>query len=241
MQFRNRLLASLSPADAAAFSPFLTEVALAPGQTLYEAGDEVAWVYFPTNAVLSVVTLMQDGRAVEAATIGNESAVGVVASLAGLPVHTRIFAQIGGEAWRFPASRLRAMAAESPSLLKLLLSHVHKDMAQAEQAVACNAIHSGAERLAKWLLLSQDRAGTPVVRLTQEYLAVMLGVQRTTVSALANTLKTRRVIKVGRGRVEIVDRRGLEAVSCECYGAVSHAAVEHQWRGDGRERRGLRA
>ena len=190
---------------------------LSAGQTLYSPGDVVQAVYFPGDAVLSVVTVMQDGRAVEAATVGNEGVVGVITALAAVPAHARTFAQIGGSIFRLPAAHLREMVAESPQLLKVLLVHVHQSIAQSEQSVACNALHSARERLARWLLLSQDRVGSAEIKLTQDYLAVMLGVQRTTVSSLAQEFKQCGAIRYSRGRILIIDRPALEDATCECY------------------------
>lgn len=217
MQLRNRVLSNLSTAELNALSPFLTEIHLAAGQVLYEPGDEVEAVYFPSDAVLSVVTVMRDGRSVEAATIGYESVVGVISALSDTRAHARTFTQIGGSALKAPAARLRTLVADSPSLLKVLLSHVQGDIAQAEQSVACNALHSAAERLARWLLLSQDRVGSPLILLTQEYLAIMLGVQRTTVTKIARILKVNGTIAYSRGRIEVLNRASLERASCECY------------------------
>jgi CRP-like cAMP-binding protein len=224
MQLRNLVLSNLNLSQFGVMSPFLTEVHLAAGQALYEPGDDVEAIYFPSDAVLSIVAVMRDGRSVEAATVGNESVVGVINALAGAPVHSRTFAQIGGSALKLPATRLRTLVGESPSLLKILLMHVQDSIAQAEQSVACNALHTASERLARWLLLSQDRVGSPMIPLTQEYLAVMLGVQRTTVTEVAKVLKAAGVISYRRGRIEITDRLALERASCECYVAPRRMA-----------------
>jgi CRP-like cAMP-binding protein len=223
MNFRNLLLSHLSEDQYEAISPYLSEVVLPAGQVLYQAGDPVDFVYFPSGAVTSVLSVMKDGRCVESATIGYESMVGAVPALSGAPAHGRTIVQIGGSAVKMPAARLRDQAFASPGLLKMLLGFVRDDIAQAEQSVACNALHLASQRLARWLLLTQDRLGAAIVPLTQEYLSVMLGVQRTTVTATAMALKAAGLISYRRGQVEIIDRAGLERAACECY-ATSRTA-----------------
>lgn len=219
MPYNNIILRSLGAADVAAIAPHLARASLLSGQILFEPGDIPASVYFPESGIVSVVTVMRDGRSVEAATIGNESVAGSLAALSQTPLHARHFIQIAGTAWRLPAAVLRNQVRHSDTLMSLLLGRAQKDLALAEQSVACNALHSATERLARWLLLSQDRVGTPHVRLTQEFLAIMLGVQRTTVTSTAVALRKAGLIRYVRGVIEIVDRPGLEHASCECYGA----------------------
>jgi CRP-like cAMP-binding protein len=210
----------MDSADLAVIMPSLTESPLARGKVLFECDDIPAQVYFPSSAVLSVVTVMEDGRSVESSTIGHESATPLLAVLAGQPMPHRVFTQIAGGAIRAPAAILRARATESPSFLRLLLSHIQAATQQAEQGVACNVLHDAPARLARWLLMTEDRLGAPVLPLTQEYMAVMTGVQRTTISLVANTLRSKGLIGFSRGAVEILDRPGLEQAACECYATV---------------------
>jgi CRP-like cAMP-binding protein len=214
---RNLFLSRLDASQYSALAPDLHSVRLATGQSLHEAGQAVRNVYFPINAIVSVVTVMRDGREIECATHGYESVTGAIPALTGKPGHARVFVQISGGAVKMDAAQLREHVAADPALLRALLRHVQDDIAQAEQTAACNAIHLAKQRLARWLLLTDDRLDGSVVNLTQDYLAVMLGVQRTTVSALASDLKAEGVIDYHRGRIEIVDRAALEAMSCECY------------------------
>lgn len=220
MEFRNHLLAALPGPDLHALLSSFVETPLARGQVLLEPGDEPQWVYFPSSAVLSVVTLMIDGSAVETSSVGFESAAPLLSVMADRPTKVRIFAQIGGAAIRVAAKSLRKQADESPPLRSLLLRHADAIGFQAEQGVACNALHHAPARLARWLLMTQDRTGNGVLPLTQEYLAIMTGVQRTTISALANDLRNAGLIRFSRGNVEIVDREGLENAACECYAVV---------------------
>ncbi len=203
----------------------MTFVELASGDVLYEPGDAVDWVYFPSTAVLSVITIMGDGRSVESGTVGRESVVGVLAALGSAAAFSRTVAQIPGHAIRLSSSRLRNRANESAHLRGLLLRHSLANLAQAEQSVACNALHDVRARLCRWLLMSQDRTDSDIVRLTQHYLATMVGVQRTTVTQLLADLAAEDVIRKGRGRIEILDRKRMRAGVCECY-AIMQSTLE---------------
>lgn len=163
---------------------------------------------------------MENGQNVESSTIGPETATPLLAALAGQPVRARIFAQIGGGAIRIPASMLRAQALASPGLMTLLLRHAGAIGFQAEQGVACNVLHGAPQRLARWILMTQDRTGSRSLPLTQDYMAVMTGVQRTTISMVANQLRAAGLIRYSRGNLEVLDRAGLEAYACECYRAI---------------------
>ena len=217
MNFRNYLLSAIEPEDMAALGPFLTETALSAGQLLHQDEHTVEVIYFPSSAVASVVTPTRDGRSVESATIGFESVTGLPSALSGEPSSSRIFTQVAGTAICLPASRLRERAFQSAALLQLLLRHMEANISQAQQSVACNALHEAGQRLARWLLMTQDRVSGPVVPLTQEYLAIMLGVQRTTVTLVASAFKRAGLIDYRRGAITILDRAGLEREACECY------------------------
>ncbi len=201
----------------------MRELTLPAGQVLYAVGDVVDAVHFPSTAVLSVVTNMRDGRSVETATVGFESAVGLLSGLGDLPAPSSIFAQIGGAAISVSSEALRQRAAQSPAFMRLILRFAQSNASQSDQSVACNALHNVSARLARWLLMTDDRVGNDTVPLTQEYLAVMVGVQRTTVSAAAAELKAANLIRYVRGRIEIIDRPGLERRACECYGVIHEA------------------
>lgn len=217
MEFRNAVLSALTPSDAVALIPHLKEVAIGAGQMLCESGDLPAFVFFPSGAVISVVTLLSDGRSFETASIGFEGVTGLLPVLTGLPSASRSFAQIGGGAFQLSSATLRTLAADSPTLRKLLLRSVQITSSQAEQTVACNAYHHVSARLARWLLLTQDRVDSAVLLLTQEYLGVMVGALRSSVSLSASAFKQAGLIDYNRGRLEILDRAGLERRACECY------------------------
>jgi CRP-like cAMP-binding protein len=223
VDFRNFLLAAMPPADLAAFGKGLTEVNLTRGQTLIEPGDAIDHIYFPGSACLSVITVMKDGTGVEAATIGRESAVGLIDAVTGQPAEMRTFVQVAGSALRLPAGAYRSRMLQSPQLLALTFDHVRATALQAEQGVACNVAHDVHGRLARWLLMTQDRTGVANFALTQEYMAVMTGVQRSTVSMVAAGYKKAGLINYSRGEVTILDRAGLERQACECYAVVGAA------------------
>ncbi len=219
MKFRNIILSALNPAELAELFPVMKEVSLSVGQVLHEPGDEVDQVYFPSSAVLSVVTVMEDGRSVEASSIGYEGVGGLLPALTGLEIATRMFVQIPGGAISVPAPRLRALVSESPAALKLILRCIQAIGGQAEQSVACNALHALPGRLARWLLICQDRVDSSSMTLTQDYMGVMAGALRSSVSQTASEFKDAGLIRYSRGQVEILDRSGLERRACECYRA----------------------
>jgi CRP-like cAMP-binding protein len=218
--FRNRILSILEKSDLLALLPNMTEAAWGPGLGLYEVGGPVTHVHFPSSAGLSVVAVMADGTEVECATVGYEGAVGLLPALSGALSTNRTYVQLAGSGISVSASALRARAAESPALIELLLRSAQTLIAQEEQSVACNALHAIEERLARWLLICQDRLSIPVLPITQQYLAIMLGVQRTTVNAAAGALRNEGLIRYTRGQLEILDRDRLERRSCECYRTV---------------------
>jgi CRP-like cAMP-binding protein len=223
VQFRNFLLAALQPADLAALSPSLVEVNLERAEVLFEPEDTVETIYFPGSACVSVIAVMSDGVMVEAATVGRESAVGLIDSITQQRAQMRTFTQIAGSALKLPAAKYRAQMLASPNLMTLTLNHVRATALQAEQGVACNVAHDVHGRLARWLLMTQDRTGSKSFALTQEYMAVMTGVQRSTVSMVAAQFKKARIIDYTRGAVVVLDRPALERHACECYAVVGGA------------------
>ena len=219
----NRLLASLKPAERAILEPSMSMVLLARGTVLFDAGEDVTHTYFPgPGVVASLVVTMSDGRAVEACTIGREGAIGGIVSSGHKPAFARAVVQIGGTALRLETSALES-AKERSSLIRDLFSrYADTLLAQTMQSVACNALHPIDARLCRWLLTTHDRVDSDEIALTQEYLAEMLGVQRTTVSGVARVLQERGLIAYSRGRMVILDRHGIEQSACECYRDVQN-------------------
>ena len=220
METRNHVLNNIPPKELESLSTYFSTISLASGDVLFEPDAVVDRVYFPNTAVLSVVTIMEDGRAVETDTVGHESAVGLLETLASTRAINRAFTQIPGSCISVPASRLKAMADESSALRTVLLRHSQANLAQAHQSVACNALHDVEQRLCRWLLASHDRTASDVVQLTQQYLATMVGAQRTTITQALQDLSAAGLIRQGRGKVEILNRKGLENRSCECHQAL---------------------
>ncbi len=217
----NRLLGALSARDYEILQPHLELVDLPRGKILFEPGDDVVTTYFPCHrTMVSLLIVTRDGREVEAATVGREGAIGGIVSEGHKPAFGRAMVQIGGQALAIPTSHLEAAKTGSPRFSDLFSRYADALLAQMMQSVACNALHRTEERCARWLLATHDRAGDNIIHLTQESLAEMLGVQRTTVTAVTGVLQDRGLIRTHRGRVEVLDRHGLERAACECYRAV---------------------
>jgi CRP-like cAMP-binding protein len=216
----NLLLVSLSPSDAAALQPHLKFVHLEQQRILVEAGDAIEAVYFPTSAVISIVASLSTGELVEAAMIGRDGVVGASASLDGRISLSRIIVQLAGSAMMCGLHDLRSAAMQSQSLLSLLIRHEQTLYAQAQQSAACLASHHVEARLCRWLLRSRDLSGSDTLPFTQEFLAEMLGVQRTSVTVVAHTLQQAGMVKYARGKIQITNLEGLQEAACECYETI---------------------
>jgi len=217
---KNNLLASLAPDDYALLAGHLSQVELEKGRLLYDPGDKVDTVYFPLDCVISLMTLMESGAAIESATVGREGGVGLLAAISPRHSLSRAIVQVPGRCARVGVGPIAEVCARSPSLRSIIERHNDALFAHAIQSVACNALHSVEARFCRWLLSCRDRIDTDTISLTQEFLADMLGVQRTTVTAVAGALQAKGLIRYRRGVVDILDRPGIEAMACECYGAV---------------------
>lgn len=219
-RLKNRLLASLPPDDFAMLSAQLSPVDMEKGRLLFEPGDPIETVYFPHDCVISLMTLMRNGAAIESVTIGREGAFGLMTALGPRVALSRAIIQIAGSASRISAGAFQQCARRSPALMSLVDRHNDALFGHAVHSVACNALHSVEARFCRWLLSCSDRIDGDTVSLTQEFLADMLGVQRTTVTAVAGGLQAKGLIRYRRGVVDILDRAGLEASACECYASV---------------------
>lgn len=217
----NRLLAMLPPSDLDRLLPRMRRISLARKQILHKAGERIGEIYFPNGGVCSMTTVMSDGRMVEVATIGNEGVVGISAifgremangeSLVQVPAH---------DALAMPIEVFREELERNPAFSLLINRYLQAFLVLLLQSTACNSLHSAEERSARWLLMTRDRVGCDQFPMTQELLAVMLGVRRPTVTLVLQKLGQRGVLRYSRGRVEVTDAHALERVSCECYGAV---------------------
>lgn len=218
---RNRLLRLLPAAEFNVIAPHLTPVELEMGQTLHRAGDPIEHVYFVETGFISALAVLSDGHPLEVGLIGSEGVDGVSIALGAHTSFAETMCQTGGRALRMPASAFKPAADIVPHFRDLLLLYAHLFQIQVAQTAACNAHHELGQRLARWLLGAHDRSGVAELSLTQDLIAVMLGVRRSTVSVAAGTLQKAGVIRYQHGRITIVDRVGLENAACECYEAVA--------------------
>ena len=204
----------------------MREVALGKDDTVIQSGSVVPALYFPSSAVLSEVVVLSDGRMLETDTVGFEGVAGLLAVLTDTPQLTRVFAQISGSAIAIDAKMVKARALQSQPLLTLLMRGLLLVNVQSQQSAACLAYHALPRRLARWLLVTADRTGASTFPLTQEYMAIMAGTQRTSVNAAAADLKRRGLISYSRGNITIIDRAAVEAQACECYRTIHEVESE---------------
>ena len=223
----NVLLAALPADDLKRLTSGAERVRLATGKMLFEAGEEVRHAYFPLSGMVSLVSETSDTKSVEVAVVGREGMVGLPVVLRAGKSPYGVMAQLPGEAVRVRAKILRIEFDRGGRLHDLLLGHALALLTQVTQSAACHRFHTVEHRLARWLLVARDRAGTDSFRLTQEFLSYMLGVPRTSVTAFAAKMQIRKLIGYSRGRIIILDARRLKAASCECYRVVAreHAAL----------------
>ncbi len=217
---RNRLLAAMSREDFARIERHLQLIDLPNGLVLYEPDSELDVAYFPHDAVISIVSVMHDGAVAEMATVGREGVAGFNWSGGSGRSLGRHLVQLPGQGSRLPLEVLRAGCAESADLDRLLLRYMEAFLRETMQLAACNALHPVEARCCRWILMTQDRVGSPELRLTQEFLSEMLGVQRTTVSLVTRALERAGLIRNRRGLIEVLDREGLKRSSCECYSII---------------------
>jgi CRP-like cAMP-binding protein len=220
VQRRNRLLAALPPPELALIEPHLKEMTLDQGAMLHEQGEPIGRVYFPNSGMISLVAVMKQGNAVETATIGREGAIGAMSGMGPRHAFTRAVVQMAGSASMIPTSKFQPIVERSAAIRDVIVRHNEVLLAQVQQSAACNALHEAEARFCRWLLQSRDRTDSDVVPITQEFLAQMLGVRRTTVTLVAQSLQDAGLVRSRRGRIEIVDREALEDRACECYEAI---------------------
>lgn len=220
MPHSNSFLSSLSESDAAALSPYLKPVFLDQKTILYGAGDFINEVYFPMGAVVSLVVGLSTGEMIEAAMVGKDGGVGMSAALDGKLSLCQAIIQLPGDALVCDANAFKGVVLQSHTLISSVVRHEQTVYAQAQQSAACMAAHDVRARLARWLLRARDLSGSDHLPFTQDFLAEMLGVRRTSVTVDARALQEAGLIKYMRGRIEIVDLEGLRETACECYETV---------------------
>ena len=217
---KNLLLSHLGQDDFKRLEPYLKITPFKQHAILFEAEQEIKHVYFPTSAVVSLVVTLESGDIVEAAMVGSDGVLGAAAALDGRISLSRGIVQLSGDIVVCGIEGLKSAALQSPKLLSLLVRHEQTVYAQAQQSAACFATHHVQARLCRWLLRARDLAGTDILPFTQEYLAEMLGVRRTSVTVVAHTLQAAGLIKYTRGKIHILDAAALKESACECYESV---------------------
>ena len=217
---QNHLLAALPEDDRARLVPHLKPVDLPLGKVLYEPGDRMSVVYFPTDAIVSLLYVMENGASAEISVVGNEGLVGIALFMGGESTPSRALVQSAGSAYRLPAPLIKEEFDRHGALTHLLLRYTQALITQMAQTAVCNRHHSIDQQLCRWLLLSLDRLPGNKLTMTQELIANMLGVRREGVTDAAGKLHRLGVIEYSRGRITVLDRPRLESLSCECYAVV---------------------
>lgn len=222
LPIENKILAALSPAEYQRLVPHLEQVTLSVKQVLYEASEPITHVYFPNQAIASLVCIQEDGSTVEAGMVSNDGMVGLPVIWGGNSTTTTAFIQVAGNGMRMKAELLKAEFKLGGELQSLLLRYTQALFTQVTQTAACNRLHTIEERLARWLLLISDHIPSNSFALTQEFLGQMLGCRRAGVTVAAGTLSRAGIINYKRGNITILNRSDLEDASCECYSIIKN-------------------
>jgi CRP-like cAMP-binding protein len=217
---QNHLLDALPAGDYERLAPHLELVPMKLGDVLYEPGDRLRHVYFPTTSIVSLLYVMEDGASAEIAIVGNEGILGISLFMGGESTPSRAVVQSAGHGFRLRAQALKSEFGRFGPTLHLLLRYTQALITQMAQTAVCNRHHSVDQQLCRWLLLSLDRLASNELSMTQELIANMLGVRREGVTEAAGKLQDAGLISYHRGRITVLDRPGLEARSCECYQVV---------------------
>lgn len=223
----NRLLATLPKKEYERLLPGLKRIPLNFGEVLYEPGDTIKHVYFPNDSIVSLLSAMPERSTLEVGMVGNDGFAGLPIFMGVNVSQTRALVQGAGSAMRMTSAAVRHEANHLGALHRLLHRYSHSLLTQVSQSVACNRFHSVDARLARWLLMTSDRLGLEEFRLTQDFMSNMLGVRREGVNKAAGTLQTAKLIRYSRGMITILDRRRLEAKSCECYAIIKAESDEY--------------
>jgi len=216
----NRILLAIPDDEYATIRPYLEHLQLERHDTLHEPNQTPRFVYFPNTGLLSLVVVTVDRKTVEAGIVGREGIVGL-ASAMGLPRNPlREIVQISGDGFKIPIEALQKALGSTPRLQILLSRYAVLHGLQVSQTAACNRLHGAPQRLARWLLMTQDRVDAAILEITHDFLATMLGTDRPSITVAASQLQSQQLIEYGRGSVKILNRKKLEKFACECYGVV---------------------
>ena len=217
---QNHLLGALPAPILQRLQPQLKFVSMELGKVLYESGDTLRFVYFPTDCIVSLLYVLQDGASAEISVVGNEGLIGIALFMGGETTPSRAIVQSAGSAFRMPGQVLKDEFHRDPDMQLLLLRYTQSLITQMAQTAVCNRHHSVDQQLCRWLLLSLDRLSSNQLTMTQELIANMLGVRREGVTEAAGKLQRLGVIQYNRGRITVIDRPQLERLCCECYAVV---------------------
>jgi CRP-like cAMP-binding protein len=218
--YRNAILAKLSQQDLNGLREHLKPVELKIKQLIYQPNEKIEQIYFPESGMISLVSIMENGSSIEVGTIGREGVVGASLLCGDYNVPYQLFVQIAGNAFQLDAALFAKEVERKSALHQSVLNYLHSFLIQSMQCTACNGMHSVAQRCCRWLLMSQDRSRSDKVSITHEFLSLMLGVRRASVTEVLKPLHERGWIESHRGEISIVDRAALEAGSCECYQVI---------------------
>jgi CRP-like cAMP-binding protein len=216
----NRLLGALEPASRKRIDPHLEPVEFKLGDMVCDAGGLLKHAYFPQGSVLSLLTVLENGAAIETANIGREGAFGLFAAMYSRVSFNRCIVQLEGHTVRCPIQLLQYEFRNSEHVRDLFVSYSETLLSQVQQTVACNSMHTTEERMCRWLLMMHDRAGGEALPYTHEFLSHILGANRKSVTLAAQSMQTAGLISYRRGTIQVMDRLGLEKASCECYAIV---------------------
>ena len=219
-QVSNKILLSISDSDYSSLRPHLEYVSLPNHLVLHEAGGKIEFAYFPNRGLISLVVVMKDGKTAEAGIVGNEGFTGTLAAVGLNRSPLQAVVQITGDGFRVEVGALQNTLESAPHLQLMLSRYAAIRGMQVAQTAACNRLHDIEQRLARWLLMTQDRVDSGSLPITHDFLATMLGTDRSTVSLAAGVLQKKKLIEYTRGAVEIVNRKKLEDSACECYGVI---------------------
>ena len=217
---QNSVLAALEPAERERLYPHLQLVAMPLGKVLYESGDALRHVYFPTDCIVSLLYVMEDGASAEISVVGNEGLIGIALFMGGETTPSRAIVQSAGHAYRLIGQLLKDEFHRNGQMQLKLLRYTQALITQMAQTAVCNRHHSVDQQLCRWLLLSLDRLASDELTMTQELIANMLGVRREGVTEAAGKLQKLGVIRYARGKITVLDRPKLEELCCECYAVV---------------------
>jgi CRP-like cAMP-binding protein len=216
----NQLLAALGPESRSRIDPHLRPVTLKLGAVVCEAGGLLKHAYFPQGSVLSLLTVLENGSAIETANIGREGAFGLFAAMYSRASFNRCIVQLEGRMVRCPIELLQLEFKNSEHVRNLFVSYSETLLSQVQQTVACNTVHTTEERMCRWLLMMHDRAEGELLTYTHEFLAHILGANRKSVTLAAQSVQAAGLISYNRGTIQVLNRPGLEKASCECYAIV---------------------